>query len=67
MNKNIDYYEDEIEEKEQIVQGAMERADEIDELLANKPKIGTVEWKRRVNGLIERYNEDFGKVYNKIR
>lgn len=71
MKKNTskDYFEEEIEETEEIVASAMERADEIDELLQNRPKkgVGEVEWKRRVNGLIVDYNKDFGNAYNKVR
>ena len=70
-NTNIDYYEDEeVEPHDEVVQGALELSDIIEEKLSVRPKKGTASfrlWKNEVNKLITSYNEKFGKVYTHVK
>lgn len=71
MNRNtdLDYYEEEVNETEEIIVSAMELAEIIDEKLENRPKCETLlkVWLTETNKLIDQYNTDFGHIYARVK
>lgn len=54
-----------IEEKIEI--GSQELVEFIDDMFKNRPKYGKASrlWQKNINKLIDRLNNDYGRVYNK--
>lgn len=70
MKKSIDYWEENIDNKEETPLSLMELQELIEQRLELKHEKGTVtyrHWKKDTNTLIEEYNERFGKTYILIK
>jgi len=67
-NTKKDYWEDEIESREEVIYSAMELADLIEEKVENAPGKGKLHviWKKETNKMIETYNNSFGHIYKKV-
>jgi len=69
MRKNIDYYEEDVTEKEEVFQSASELSDLIEQKIENEPGKGKLHviWKKEVNRLIDLYNTSFGHFYKHVK
>ena len=69
MRKNIDYYEEDGVEKEQVFETSMELIDFIEQKIANEPAKGKLHsiWKKEVNELIDLYNSSYTHIYKHVK